>query len=46
MSQDSTNKIIKQLQDHIKKLTDYNSKLEKELGIKRNLWVEDDRKSN
>ena len=46
MSQDSTNKIINQLQVKIKQLEKYTSELEKELNIKKNSWVTNDRKSN
>ena len=46
MSQDSTNKIINQLQVRIKQLEKYTSELEKELNIKKNSLVTNDRKSN
>ena len=46
MSQDSTNKIINQLQVRIKQLEKYTSELEKELNIKKISWVTNDRKSN
>ena len=46
MSQDSTNKIINQLQVRIKQLEKYTSELEKEFNIKKNSWVTNDRKSN